>query len=185
MVGINELTVNFGERYLFNKISFIINKTDRIGLVGKNGAGKSSLLKIVAGESESDGGNVSMPSGFRIGYLPQDMDFACGKTVMGEAKSVFKEVNEVNEKIDGINDQLAVRTDYESDSYSEMLNELSDLNERIGLLGGFNIDSDCENILKGLGFSTEDFTRLTDDFSGGWRMRIELAKLLFLQLLKL
>lgn len=178
MVGINELTVNFGERYLFNKISFIINKTDRIGLVGKNGAGKSSLLKIVAGESESDGGNVSMPSGFRIGYLPQDMDFACGKTVMGEAKSVFKEVNEVNEKIDGINDQLAVRTDYESDSYSEMLNELSDLNERIGLLGGFNIDSDCENILKGLGFSTEDFTRLTDDFSGGWRMRIELAKIL-------
>lgn len=178
MVGINELTVNFGERYLFNKISFIINKTDRIGLVGKNGAGKSSLLKIVAGESESDGGNVSMPSGFRIGYLPQDMDFACGKTVMGEAKSVFKEVNEVNEKIDGINDQLAVRTDYESDSYSEMLNELSDLNERIGLLGGFNIDSDCENILKGLGFSSEDFTRLTDDFSGGWRMRIELAKIL-------
>ena len=178
MVGINELTVNFGERYLFNKISFIINKTDRIGLVGKNGAGKSSLLKIVAGESESDGGNVSMPSGFRIGYLPQDMDFACGKTVMEEAKSVFKEVNDVNEKIDQINEQLAVRTDYESDSYSEMLNELSDLNERIGLLGGFNIDSDCETILKGLGFSAEDFTRLTDDFSGGWRMRIELAKIL-------
>jgi len=178
MVGINELSVNFGERYLFNKISFIINKTDRIGLVGKNGAGKSSLLKIVAGESDSDGGNISMPSGFRIGYLPQDMDFACGKTVMEEAKSVFKEVNEVNTKIDVINDQLAVRTDYESDSYSEMLNELSDLNERIGLLGGFNIDSDCENILKGLGFSAEDFTRLTDDFSGGWRMRIELAKIL-------
>lgn len=178
MVGINELTINFGERYLFNKISFIINKSDRIGLVGKNGAGKSSLLKIIAGESESDGGNISMPSGFRVGYLPQDMDFACGKTVMEEAKSVFKEVNEVNEKIDQINEQLAVRTDYESDSYSEMLNELSDLNERVGLLGGFNIDSDCETILKGLGFSPEDFTRLTDDFSGGWRMRIELAKIL-------
>ncbi|MDG1475668.1 MAG: ABC-F family ATP-binding cassette domain-containing protein, partial [Vicingaceae bacterium] len=178
MVGINELTVNFGERYLFNKISFIINKSDRIGLVGKNGAGKSSLLKIIAGESESDGGNISMPSGFRVGYLPQDMDFAFGKTVMEEAKSVFKEVNGINEKIDKINEQLAVRTDYESDSYSEMLNELSDLNERIGLLGGFNIDSDCETILKGLGFSPEDFTRLTDDFSGGWRMRIELAKIL-------
>jgi ATP-binding cassette subfamily F protein 3 len=178
MVGINELTINFGERYLFNKISFIINKSDRIGLVGKNGAGKSSLLKIIAGESESDGGNISMPSGFRVGYLPQDMDFSCGKTVMEEAKSVFKEVNEVNEKIDKINEQLAVRTDYESESYSEMLNELSDLNERIGLLGGFNIDSDCETILKGLGFSPEDFTRLTDDFSGGWRMRIELAKIL-------
>jgi len=178
MVGINELTVNFGERYLFNKISFIINKSDRIGLVGKNGAGKSSLLKIIAGESESDGGNISMPSGFRVGYLPQDMDFAFGKTVMEEAKSVFKEVNGINEKIEKINEQLAVRTDYESDSYSEMLNELSDLNERIGLLGGFNIDSDCETILKGLGFSPEDFTRLTDDFSGGWRMRIELAKIL-------
>ena len=178
MVGINELTVNFGERYLFNKISFIINKSDRIGLVGKNGAGKSSLLKIIAGEAESDGGNISMPSGFRVGYLPQDMDFAFGKTVMEEAKSVFKEVNGINEKIEKINEQLAVRTDYESDSYSDMLNELSDLNERIGLLGGFNIDSDCETILKGLGFSPEDFTRLTDDFSGGWRMRIELAKIL-------
>lgn len=178
MVGINELTVNFGERYLFNKISFIINKSDRIGLVGKNGAGKSSLLKIIAGESESDGGNISMPSGFRVGYLPQDMDFAYGKTVMEEAKSVFKEVNGINEKIEKINEQLAIRTDYESDSYSEMLNELSDLNERIGLLGGFNIDSDCETILKGLGFSAEDFNRLTDDFSGGWRMRIELAKIL-------
>ena len=99
MVGINELTVNFGERYLFNKISFIINKSDRIGLVGKNGAGKSSLLKIIAGESESDGGNISMPSGFRVGYLPQDMDFEFGKTVMEEAKSVFKEVNSINERI--------------------------------------------------------------------------------------
>ena len=178
MVGINELTVNFGERYLFNKISFIVNKSDRIGLVGKNGAGKSSLLKIIAGESESDGGNISMPSGFRVGYLPQDMDFAFGKTVMEEAKSVFKEVNGINDKINQINEQLAVRTDYESDSYSDMLNELSDLNERIGLLGGFNIDSDCETILKGLGFTPEDFTRLTDDFSGGWRMRIELAKIL-------
>jgi ATP-binding cassette subfamily F protein 3 len=178
MVGINELTVNFGERYLFNKISFIINKVDRIGLVGKNGAGKSSLLKIIAGESESDGGNISMPSGFRVGYLPQDMDFDFGKTVMEEAKSVFKEVNTINDKIDKINEQLGVRTDYESDSYSEMLNELSEFNERIGMLGGFNIDSDCETILKGLGFFPKDFTRLTDDFSGGWRMRIELAKIL-------
>ena len=93
MVGINELTVNFGERYLFNKISFIINNNDRIGLVGKNGAGKSTLLKIIAGQEESDGGNISSPSGYRVGYLPQDMDFDFGKTVMEEAKSVFKEVN--------------------------------------------------------------------------------------------
>lgn len=178
MVGINELTVNFGERYLFNKISFIINNSDRIGLVGKNGAGKSTLLKIIAGEEESDGGNISTPAGYRIGYLPQDMDFDYGKTVMEEAKSVFKEVNGINAKIDAINEQLAVRTDYESDSYSEMLNELSDFNERIGMLGGFDIDANCETILKGLGFAAEDFNRLSDEFSGGWRMRIELAKIL-------
>jgi len=178
MVGINELTVNFGERYLFDKISFIINKNDRIGLVGKNGAGKSSLLKIIAGESESDGGNVSMPTDFRIGYLPQDMDFACGNTVMEEAKSVFKEVNKINEAIDDINHQLATREDYETESYLDLLNHLTDYNERLQLLGGFNVEANIETILKGLGFLSTDFTRLTDDFSGGWRMRIELAKIL-------
>jgi ATP-binding cassette subfamily F protein 3 len=178
MVGINELTVNFGERYLFDKISFIINKSDRIGLVGKNGAGKSSLLKIIAGESESDGGNISMPTDFRVGYLPQDMDFAHGRTVMEEAKSVFKEVNEINAKIDDINHQLATREDYESESYMELLNNLSDYNERLQLIGGFSVEANIETILKGLGFMAEDFTRLTDEFSGGWRMRIELAKIL-------
>ena len=178
MVGINELTVNFGERYLFNSISFIINKNDRIGLVGKNGAGKSSLLKIIAGESESDGGNISMPAGFRVGYLPQDMDFVHGNTVMEEAKSVFKEVNEINDKIEAINHQLATREDYESESYMELLNDLNDLNERLQLIGGFNVDANIETILKGLGFLSSDFERLTDEFSGGWRMRIELAKIL-------
>lgn len=178
MVGVNELTVNFGERYLFNSISFIINKNDRIGLVGKNGAGKSSLLKIIAGESESDGGNISMPAGFRVGYLPQDMDFVHGNTVMEEAKSVFKEVNEINDKIEGINHQLATREDYESESYMELLNDLNDLNERLQLIGGFNVDANIETILKGLGFLSSDFERLTDEFSGGWRMRIELAKIL-------
>ncbi len=178
MVGINELTVNFGERYLFNSISFIINKNDRIGLVGKNGAGKSSLLKIIAGESESDGGNISMPIDFTVGYLPQDMDFAHGNTVMEEAKSVFIEVNEINEKINGINHQLATREDYESDSYMDLLNDLNDLNERLQLIGGFNVEANIETILKGLGFLSTDFERLTDEFSGGWRMRIELAKIL-------
>ncbi len=178
MVGINELTVNFGERYLFNKISFIINDSDRIGLVGKNGAGKSTLLKIIAGEEESDGGNISFPSGYRVGYLPQDMDFIHGKTVMEEAKSVFKEVNKINESIDEINYQLATREDYESDSYMELLNDLNDYNEKLQLLGGFNIEANIEIILKGLGFVNADFTRLTDEFSGGWRMRIELAKIL-------
>jgi len=178
MVGINELTVNFGERYLFNKISFIINDSDRIGLVGKNGAGKSTLLKIIAGEEESDGGNISTPSGYRVGYLPQDMDFVHGKTVMEEAKSVFVEVNEINDSIDEINHQLATREDYESDSYMELLNNLNDYNERLQLLGGFNVEANIETILKGLGFLSSDFERLTDEFSGGWRMRIELAKIL-------
>lgn len=178
MVGINELTVNFGERYLFNKISFIINDNDRIGLVGKNGAGKSTLLKIIAGEEESDGGNISMPTGYRVGYLPQDMDFVHGKTVMEEAKSVFKEVNEINDSIDEINHQLATREDYESDSYMDLLNHLNDYNERLVLLGGFNVEANIEIILKGLGFVDDDFSRLTDEFSGGWRMRIELAKIL-------
>lgn len=178
MVGINELTVNFGERYLFNKISFLINKQDRIGLVGKNGAGKSTLLKVIVGENSSDGGNVSFPADFTIGYLPQDMDFVKGKTVLEEGKSVFKEVIEINHKIDDINHQLATRTDYESDSYMDLLNHLNDYNERLQLVGGFNVDADVEMILKGLGFTPEDFDRLTDEFSGGWRMRIELAKIL-------
>lgn len=178
MVGINELTVNFGERYLFNKISFLINKQDRIGLVGKNGAGKSSLLKIIAGENQPDEGNVSTPADFTIGYLPQDMDFAHGRTVLEEAKSVFKEVNTINAKIDDINHQLETRTDYESDSYMELLNQLNDYNERLSLIGGFTVEADVETILKGLGFTPKDFVRQTDEFSGGWRMRIELAKIL-------
>jgi len=178
MVGINELTVNFGERYLFNKISFIIIDSDRIGLVGKNGAGKSTLLKIIAGEEDSNGGNISFPAGYRVGYLPQDMDFVHGKTVMEEAKSVFKEVNEINESIEEINHQLATREDYESDGYMGLLNNLNDYNERLQLLGGFNVEANIEVILKGLGFLSADFNRLTDEFSGGWRMRIELAKIL-------
>lgn len=178
MVGINELTVNFGERYLFNKISFIITKNDRIGLVGKNGAGKSTLLKIIAKEQASDGGNVSYPNGFTVGYLPQDMDFVHGKTVMEEARSVFKEVNELHAKIDTINHQLATREDYESESYLELLDHLHHDNHQLQLIGGYNVDANIETILKGLGFLSNDFTRLTDEFSGGWRMRIELAKIL-------
>ncbi len=178
MVGINELTVHFGERYLFNKVSFLINKQDRIGLVGKNGAGKSTMLKIIAGENQSDGGNVSYPADFTFGYLPQDMDFSHGKTVLEETKSVFKEVNEINAKIEDINHQLETRTDYESDSYMDLLNHLNDYNERLSIIGGFTVDADVETILKGLGFTPKDFTRQTDEFSGGWRMRIELAKIL-------
>ena len=178
MVGINELTVNFGERYLFNKVSFLINKQDRIGLVGKNGAGKSTMLKIIAGENQPDGGNVSYPADFTFGYLPQDMDFSHGKTVLEETKSVFKEVNQINAKIDNINHQLETRTDYHSDEYMDLLNHLNEYNQRLSMIGGFTVDADVETILKGLGFTPKDFVRQTDEFSGGWRMRIELAKIL-------
>ena len=178
MVGINELTVNFGERYLFNKVSFLINKQDRIGLVGKNGAGKSTMLKIIAGENQADGGNVSTPADFTFGYLPQDMDFSHGKTVLEETKSVFKEVNQINAKIDDINHQLETRTDYETDAYMDLLNHLNEYNQRLSMIGGFTVDADVETILKGLGFTPKDFVRQTNEFSGGWRMRIELAKIL-------
>ena len=178
MVGINELTVNFGERYLFNEVSFIVNKQDRIGLVGKNGAGKSTLLKIIAGVYEPDGGNISFPSGFTVGYLPQDMDFTHGRTVLDETRSVFSEVNSINDRVEDINHQLGSRDDYESEAYLGLLDELNDLNERLVLIGGANIEAEMETILKGLGFKSTDFTRLTDEFSGGWRMRIELAKIL-------
>ncbi|TXB67238.1 ABC-F family ATP-binding cassette domain-containing protein [Vicingus serpentipes] len=178
MVGINELTVNFGERYLFNKVSFLINKQDRIGLVGKNGAGKSTMLKVIAGENVPDEGNVSFPADFTFGYLPQDMDFVHGRTVLEETKLVFEEVNKINDKIEEINHQLATRTDYESEEYLDLLNHLNDYNERLQFIGGFNIDGEIETILKGLGFTPKDFNRLTDEFSGGWRMRIELAKIL-------
>ena len=162
MVGINEVTVNFGERYLFNKISFLINKQDRIGLVGKNGAGKSTLLKIIVGEHQANGGNVSFPADYTVGYLPQDMDFEYGKTVLEEGKSVFKEVIKINEKIEEINHQLATREDYESEGYMDLLNQLNDYNERLQLIGGFNVDADVEMILKGLGFTPDDFNRSTD-----------------------
>jgi ATP-binding cassette subfamily F protein 3 len=178
MVGINELTVNFGERYLFNKVSFLINKQDRIGLVGKNGAGKSTMLKVIAGEYVADEGNVSFPADFTFGYLPQDMDFVHGRTVLEETKLVFEEVNKINDKIEEINHQLATRTDYESEEYLDLLNHLNDYNERLQFIGGFNVDGEIETILKGLGFTPKDFNRLTDEFSGGWRMRIELAKIL-------
>jgi len=160
MVGINELTINFGERYLFNKISFIINKNDRIGLVGKNGAGKSTLLKVIAGKYLADEGNISSPSDFTFGYLPQDMDFEGGKTVLDETKSVFVEVNTINEKIDDINHQLATREDYESESYLDLLNHLHHYNERLQLIDGFNVEANCETILKGSIQWLEDFLKI-------------------------
>lgn len=178
MILVQNLGLHFAGSYLFENVNFRINKNDRIGLAGKNGAGKSTLLKILAGEQPSTEGNVEKEGEVRIGFLKQDLDFEKGRTVWEEAMQAFKELNKINKKIDNINHELATRTDYESEEYHKLIHDLTDLTERFSHLGGYNIDGEIEKILKGLGFKESDFTKLTDDFSGGWRMRIELAKLL-------
>tara|TARA_R110002096_G_scaffold394733_2_gene590033 strand:+ start:6617 stop:8572 length:1956 start_codon:yes stop_codon:yes gene_type:complete len=181
MVGINNASLYFADRAIFNEISFIINKQDRIGLVGKNGAGKTTLLKTLAGLQKLDAGNVSYPSGLTLGYLPQDMDFVSGRTVWKETETSFSKSLSLQTKIEEINHQLAIREDYESDSYLKLLDDLSDLNEKLILLGADTMEAEIEKILLGLGFKRADFDRQTDEFSGGWRMRIELAKILLKQ----
>ena len=163
---------------LFSGITFKLNKGDRIGLIGKNGAGKSTLLKVLSKDIESSGGSMAFDKDIRIGFLRQDIDFVQGRTILEEAYQAFTEIKEIEGTLEEINTQLTVRTDYESDSYSELIQELTDLQERYELLGGYNYQGDTEKILQGLGFQREDFDKLTDTFSGGWRMRIELAKLL-------
>ena len=181
MVGVNNAVLHFADRAIFNSISFIINKQDRIGLVGKNGAGKSTMLKALAGIQKLDSGSISFPTGLTLGYLPQDMDFESGRTVWKETETSFSKSLDIKSRIDEINHQLATREDYESDSYMQILDELSDLNEKLSLLGIDTMEAEIEKILIGLGFSRNDFQRQTDEFSGGWRMRIELAKILLQQ----
>ncbi|MCE2772294.1 MAG: ABC-F family ATP-binding cassette domain-containing protein [Bacteroidetes bacterium] len=156
----------------------MVGARDRIGLAGKNGAGKSTLLKIIAGYQRPDTGDISMPSGYTIGYLAQDMAHNLGKTVFDEASTAFQELKELERKIEYITEQLTVRTDYETDSYMDLINQLNDANERIVVLGGHAIEGEVEQVLRGLGFSHHDMHRLMDEFSGGWRMRVELAKIL-------
>lgn len=182
MISVNKVSVFFGGTPLFNSISFMVNKGDRIGLVGKNGAGKSTLLKILASEMEADAGDVSKTSGYKIGYLPQELDFVSGKTVREEAESCFQEIKAIEARIVDLNEAIANRTDYETESYMNLISEYSEAEERFHLLGGGNYHSKLERILKGLGFKDEDFSRLTEEFSGGWRMRLELAKLLLQEL---
>ena len=163
---------------LFSGITFKLNKGDRIGLIGKNGAGKSTLLKVLSKDIESSGGTMAFDKDVRIGFLRQDIDFVEGRTILEEAYQAFEEIKEIEGKLDDINEQLATRTDYESDAYTKLIEDLTDFTERYELLGGYNYQGNTEKILQGLGFQREDFDKLTDTFSGGWRMRIELAKLL-------
>lgn len=163
---------------LFSGITFKLNKGDRIGLIGKNGAGKSTLLKVLSKDIESSGGTMAFDKDVQIGFLRQDIDFVEGRTILEEAYQAFEEIKKLEAELEEINNQLTTRTDYESDSYTQLIQDLTDKQERYELLGGYNYQGDTEKILQGLGFQREDFNKLTDTFSGGWRMRIELAKLL-------
>ncbi len=181
MVSINQLTVDFGSFKLFEEVSFLINNKDRIGLIGKNGAGKSTLLKIIAGEQEPTSGMVTMPKGIKLGYLPQHMKYADTRSVVEEVELAFAELKTLEQQIADINTEIAERTDYESEAYLALLDKLNEKTERFNLMGGSNHEALIETTLKGLGFERSDFNRNTGEFSGGWRMRIELAKILLEQ----
>ncbi len=178
MISVNGVTVSFGGHDLFDNISFLINLKDRIGLAGKNGAGKSTLLKILSGNQNPTKGEVTMPKSCKIGYLPQDMIHQHGRSVFEETESAYEEIQQLEIRIDQINHQLETRTDYESDAYSKLIEEQTDVYTRLDMLGAGNRKEEIEKILRGLGFDRKDFDRQTAEFSGGWRMRIELAKLL-------
>jgi ATP-binding cassette subfamily F protein 3 len=181
MISVNGVTVSFGGYSLFDNISFLINPKDRIGLAGRNGAGKSTLLKILSGQQNPTSGEVSMPKLCKIGYLPQDMIHQHGRTVFEETESAFEEIRNLELRIDEINHLLETRTDYESASYTSLIEEQGEVYHRLDLLGASNVHEEIEKILRGLGFERGDFNRQTAEFSGGWRMRIELAKLLLQQ----
>jgi len=178
MITVGNLSVLFSGKPLFEDISFMIQPRDKVGLTGKNGAGKSTLLKIIAKMQDPTKGNISVPSGYRIGYLPQEMKHASGKTIFEEAKTAFHEMMALEKELNDLSKQLETRTDYESDEYHEIIERLNDVGQRLSLLGSGSIDGETEKILLGLGFSQSDLSRQMDEFSGGWKMRVELAKIL-------
>jgi ATP-binding cassette, subfamily F, member 3 len=181
MISANNITVAFGGFTLYDGISFLIGDRDRIGLAGKNGAGKSTLLKILAGHQRPDTGDIARPNGCTLGYLAQDMVHNLGKTVFDEASTAFAELKELETKVEFLTGELSSRTDYESDSYMDIIHQLTYANERLQVLDGFSMEGKIEVTLMGLGFERKDFARKMDEFSGGWRMRVELAKLLLMQ----
>ncbi|WP_426095337.1 ABC-F family ATP-binding cassette domain-containing protein [Flavobacterium sp. DSR2-3-3] len=178
MITVNDISVQFGGTALFSDVSFAINENDKIALMGKNGAGKSTLLKIIAGQSKPSTGNISAPKDAVVAYLPQHLLSTDGATVMEETSKAFGEIFHMKAEIDEINEQLTIRTDYESDAYMKLIERVSDLSEKFYAIEEVNYEAEVEKILIGLGFVREDFNRQTSEFSGGWRMRIELAKIL-------
>ena len=178
MISVNNLSLYFGGQDVFRDISFMVNKGDKIGLVGKNGAGKSTLLNLLAKELKPNNGNISIPNGLIVGYLTQDLDFEDGRTVIEEAQVAFDYLNQIKERLEYVDKQINERTDYETNSYLELITEFHDLDERYRMEGGNDIQSEMSQVLNGLGFTQYDYNRQTTEFSGGWRMRIELAKIL-------
>ena len=181
MVSLNKVTLDFTDKTLFNEIGFLITREDRIGLVGRNGAGKSTLLKVLAREQEIDKGEVAVQSGCSIGYLPQELDLLDRYSLMGEMEQAMPELVELEQQLARINSEMSERSDYESEAYMQLIQDLNDHTERYGMLGGYTFRAEIEKILKGLGFKASDFEAPTATFSGGWRMRVELAKLLVRQ----
>ena len=178
MISIEGLTVEFGGNPLFDNITYVVNKRDRIALVGKNGAGKTTMLKIIAGLQAPTSGSVNRPRDLSIGYLPQQMQLSDTRTVMQEAEQAFAHIFEMQQRVDSMNEELATRTDYESEEYQELIERVATATEQLTLAGSANYQAEIERTLMGLGFLRSDFDRPTAEFSGGWRMRIELAKLL-------
>jgi ATP-binding cassette subfamily F protein 3 len=178
MITVNDISVQFGGTTLFSDVSFAINENDKIALMGKNGAGKSTLLKIISGQSKPSTGAISAPKDAVIAYLPQHLLTKDNLSVFEETAKAFAEIFEMKKEIDEINEQLTIRTDYESDAYMKLIERVSELSEKFYAIEEINYEAEVEKVLKGLGFEREDFTRPTSEFSGGWRMRIELAKIL-------
>jgi len=181
MLSVQGLGLHHAGNYLFKDTNFTIKKGDKIGLVGKNGAGKSTLLKILSGEINYYEGNVVTEGKITIGFLKQDLDFVKGRTVWDETMQAFEQINALKDELEEVNNQLTTRTDYESDAYTDLINRMTDLNDLLMNFDAYNLEGDVEKILFGLGFKASDFHKITDEFSGGWRMRIELAKLLLQQ----
>ncbi|MFC5871185.1 ATP-binding cassette, subfamily F, member 3 [Chryseobacterium arachidis] len=178
MLSVQGLGLHHSGNYLFQNVNFTIKKDDKIGLVGKNGAGKSTLLKMLSGEITFYEGNVVPEGNITIGFLKQDLDFVKGRTVWAETMQAFEQINAWKNELEEVNHQMTVRTDYESDSYTDLINKMTELNDLLMNHDAYNLEGDMEKVLFGLGFKADDFQKITDEFSGGWRMRIELAKLL-------
>ena len=178
MLTATDLSVQFGGNYLFDSFSFALKPNDRVGLIGRNGSGKSTFLKIIAGEMSPETGKINFPKGYKIGYLPQDIKTQSELSVFEETATALAEIRNLEARREEIAVEITERTDYESDEYMALLNELSDIDERFSIIGGHSSDADVEQVLLGLGFLREEFGKLVSEFSGGWQMRIEIAKIL-------